>query len=43
MSYPRVVAMKPINHFFHATLTLCTGGLWAPVWFLVWLGRRLQR
>jgi hypothetical protein len=28
------------NHALHFVLTLFTGGLWAPVWFFVWLGNR---
>lgn len=28
------------GHSIHATLTLFTCGMWAPVWFVVWLLKR---
>lgn len=32
------------GHLAHGLLTLCTLGLWAPIWFLsYWLGRRRIR
>lgn len=26
---------KPVNHVLHAVLTVCTAGLWLPVWLIV--------
>jgi hypothetical protein len=32
------------GHATHLVLTVCTGGLWLPVWFLHWLfTRRVTR
>jgi hypothetical protein len=28
------------GHSIHATLTLLTCGMWAPIWFLAWLLKR---
>lgn len=39
----RVVNVKPINHVFHGTLTVLTGGLWGLVWGWKVLHRRMQR
>jgi hypothetical protein len=39
--YQRGGSLTFAQHLLHAILTLCTFGLWAPVWFLMWwLGRR---
>ncbi len=36
-----VRAAKPVNHALHAILTVCTCGLWLPVWVIVAIaGRR---
>lgn len=34
---------RPVAHFFHALMTLVTGGLWAVVWLAIALGRREDR
>lgn len=41
-THPRHVSgLTTGGHLVHAVLTVCTLGLWAPVWALVaWLGRR---
>ena len=30
---------KPINHMLHVILTLCTAGLWLPIYLLLLLAR----
>lgn len=30
-----VVAGKPVNHVLHLVLTICSIGMWAPVWLLL--------
>lgn len=32
---------RHVNHWLHFWLTLCTGGLWAPIW--IHLARKHQR
>ena len=34
---------RPVSHFFHAVMTLLTGGLWAVVWLALALGKREDR
>lgn len=36
---PGTIKIKKTNHVLHAVLTVCTLGLWAPVWFLVAMRR----
>jgi hypothetical protein len=42
--YPHTVVTKggisAVGHAVHAVLTVCTLGLWAPIWFLHWLFTR---
>lgn len=33
----KVIKSGGVRHGLHAVLTLVTCGLWAPVWFLVWV------
>lgn len=35
--------VRRCNHVLHATLTLLTCGLWAPVWLVAWLVDRQYR
>lgn len=30
---------KRVNHAFHLIMTICTGGLWLPVWIIVALAK----
>ena len=39
----RITYVKPINHLFHGTMTVLTGGLWGIVWGLKVINRRATR
>jgi hypothetical protein len=34
---PRVIKSGGTKHGLHALITLFTCGMWAPVWFIIWL------
>lgn len=33
---------RKTHHGMHAMMTVCTGGLWAPVWLAIWLSNRAK-
>lgn len=39
----RVIAVPPVNHLYHGTLTVLTAGLWAPIWILAVINRNAKR